>query len=159
MVIAFYLLSAIVVLAAVNVVGRRHAVHAALWLVVCFVALAGVYVTLGAEFLAAVQVFVYAGAIVVLFLFVVMLVGRAPDARALTGQAPVGALLALACALFLGLAAAAADLRELNVLGVSDAGEIGRLLLGPHALAFEVASLLLVAALVAAVSVSRRDET
>lgn len=156
MVTAFYLLAAIAVLAALNVVVRRHAVHAALWLVVCFVALAGVYVTLGAEFLAAVQVFVYAGAIVVLFLFVVMLVGRAPDARIFAGQASVGALLALAAAALLGLAAAAADLRELNLLGVSDAGAIGRLLLGPHALAFEVASLLLVAALVAAVSVSRR---
>jgi len=155
---AFYLLSGIAVLSALNVVVRRNPVHATLWLVACFVALAGVYAALGAEFLAAVQVFVYAGAIVVLFLFVVMLVGQRPDEKTFGGQAPVGALLALGAAGLLAAAAAAADLRALNVLRASRMRTLGEILLGPHALAFEVASLLLITALVAAVVVSRSED-
>lgn len=157
MIAAFYALAALAVFSAGNVVVRRNPVHATLWLVAAFVALAGVYVTLGAEFLAAVQVFVYAGAIVVLFLFVVMLVGHRPDERTFGAQTPFGAAVALALSAMLAAAAAAANLRELNVVGPSSVADVAKALLIRHALAFEVASLLVVAAMVAAVAVSRRD--
>lgn len=157
MTIAFYLLGALVLFCGLNVVLRRNPVHAALWLVAGSLAQAGVFVTLGADLLAAVQVLVHAGAVVVLFLFVVMTVGSAGDRRRFGGQAPLGAAVALAVAVLLAAAARAADLRMLNVLGPSSAAEIGRWLLGTHALAFEAASLLLLAALVAAVVASRSD--
>ena len=154
----FYALGALAVLAAANVVLRRHPVHATLWLVVCFVALAGVYATLGADLLAVVQVFVYAGAIVVLFLFVVMFVGHRPDERVFGAQAPLGAAVALALSAMLAAGAARENLRTLNVLGASSVRAVADALLGPHALAFEVASVLLLAALVASVVVSRAEE-
>src|SRR5687767_12163673 len=91
------------ILGGVMMITRKNAVHAALWLVVTFFQLALMYVLLGAEFLAALQVLVYAGAILVLFLFVIMLLGLREGGPALSGlhQAqvwtawPVGLLLAL----------------------------------------------------------------
>src|SRR3712207_588209 len=76
-VIVFYLLAAICVLAAVGVVASTNPVHAGVFLILCFFNVAAIFVMLGAEFLAAVQVIVYAGAILVLVLFVLMLVN--PD--------------------------------------------------------------------------------
>lgn len=71
--IVFGLLSAVAIVSSLMMITRRNAVHSALWLVITFFQLAGLYVMLGAEFLAALQVLVYTGAILVLFLFVIML--------------------------------------------------------------------------------------
>src|SRR5438874_8191234 len=71
--IVFATLSGIAIISSLMMITRRDAVHSALWLVVTFFQLAGMYVLLGAEFLAALQVLVYTGAILVLFLFVIML--------------------------------------------------------------------------------------
>lgn len=68
------ILAIIAVLSAVMVITRKNPVHSALWLVFTFMCLAGIYVVLGAEFLAAVQIFVYAGGIMLLYIFVIMLV-------------------------------------------------------------------------------------
>jgi len=70
----FYILAAISVFSALMVVTRPNAVHSALWLILTFFAVAGLFILRGAEFIAAVQVLVYAGGIMVLFLFVIMLV-------------------------------------------------------------------------------------
>ncbi len=72
---AFLSLSAVVLCAAVLVVAARTTVHSAVWLIVCFLALAGIFLMLGAEFVAAVQVIIYAGSVVVLFVFAVMTLG------------------------------------------------------------------------------------
>src|SRR5688500_18493770 len=101
--IVFLSTAGLSVLGAVMMITRRNAVHSALWLVLVFFQLAVMYVMLGAEFLAALQVLVYAGAILVLFLFVIMLLGLREGGPALSGlhQAqvwtawPVGLLLAL----------------------------------------------------------------
>src|SRR5881628_3062703 len=91
--LVFYLLAALTVGGASLVVTRRNPVHSALFLVVAFMGVAGVFVLLEAEFLAAVQVLVYAGGIMVLFLFVIMLVDleergrRAPFGRRLRPRA------------------------------------------------------------------------
>src|SRR3990170_1660905 len=79
--IAFYTISAFILLFAVLVVSTRDTVHSVLFLVIDFLFVAALYVLLGAEFLAAIQVLVYAGGIVVLYLFVVMLVNlkRPPE--------------------------------------------------------------------------------
>ena len=71
--IAFILFGSIALIGGINVVLRRHPVHAALWLVGALLGVAGVFLTVGAGFLGAIQVLVYAGAIMVLFLFVIML--------------------------------------------------------------------------------------
>ncbi|MFQ5720328.1 MAG: NADH-quinone oxidoreductase subunit J [Acidobacteriota bacterium] len=74
MTLLFYIFAGIVVFSAVMVISRRNAVHSALWLVLTFFAVAGLFILQKAEFIAAVQVLVYAGGIMVLFLFVIMLV-------------------------------------------------------------------------------------
>src|SRR2546427_12303724 len=72
--IVYYILAAVTVLAAVGVITRKNAVHSAIFLIAALMGVAGIYVVLEAEFLAAVQVLVYAGGVMVLFLFVIMLV-------------------------------------------------------------------------------------
>src|SRR5437667_4139885 len=72
--IVYYILAAVTVSAAVGVITRKNAVHSAIFLVIALMGVAGINVVLEAEFLAAVQVLVYAGGIMVLFLFVIMLV-------------------------------------------------------------------------------------
>src|SRR4051795_9793375 len=81
--IAFYVLSALILFFAVLVISTKDTVHSVLFLVVDFLFVAALYVLLGAQFLAAIQVLVYAGGIVVLYLFVVMLVNlkRPPEAH------------------------------------------------------------------------------
>jgi NADH-quinone oxidoreductase subunit J len=73
-VIIFYLIAAVCVVSAIGVVTVNNPVHAGVFLVICFLNIAGIFVMLGAEFLAVVQVIVYTGAILVLVLFVLMLV-------------------------------------------------------------------------------------
>ena len=75
--LAFYLFSALTLTGAINVVFRKNPIHAALFLVCSFLGIAGLFLTLGAALLAAVQVMVYAGAIMVLFLFVILLLNLA----------------------------------------------------------------------------------
>src|SRR5256884_4860480 len=71
--LVFFVLSALDVIVAVNLILQKHPIHSALWLIVVMVALAGLYLLMGAEFVAAVQIIVYGGAIMVLFVFVIML--------------------------------------------------------------------------------------
>ena len=74
-------LAVMAVAGAVNVIAQRHPIHSALSLIVVMVALAGEYLLLGAEFIAAVQIIVYAGAIMVLFVFVIMLLNAGVEER------------------------------------------------------------------------------
>jgi NADH-quinone oxidoreductase subunit J len=77
--IIFFVLAAVAVLGAVNLIVQRHPIHSALSLIVVMVALAGLYLLLGAEFVAAVQIIVYGGAIMVLFIFVIMLLNAGEE--------------------------------------------------------------------------------
>ena len=98
----FYVLAAVMVASAVMTITRRSAVHSAVFLVLSFLCLAGIFVILEAEFLAAVQVLVYAGGIMVLFLFVVMLVNLdRSDGPSRTWQAALGSLLVVGLVLLL----------------------------------------------------------
>jgi NADH-quinone oxidoreductase subunit J len=80
-VIIFFVLAAVAVLGAVSLIVQRHPIHSALSLIVVMVALAGLYLLLGAEFVAAVQIIVYGGAITVLFVFVIMLLNAGEEER------------------------------------------------------------------------------
>jgi NADH:ubiquinone oxidoreductase subunit 6 (subunit J) len=155
---AFALLSGA---SAVLAVTSRHVVHAALWLVVALGALAGVYLALGAEVVALVQLLVYVGAVVVLVLFALMLT-RAPigvrsdldegRARRL-GAAVIG--VALAGLLGGTLALAVGDSQITPDLARGQARPLGEAIFGGWLLPFELLSVLLLAALVAALAVSR----
>ncbi len=79
--IIFFVLAAMAVLGAISLIVQRHPIHSALSLIVVMVALAGLYLLMGAEFVAAVQIIVYGGAIMVLFVFVIMLLNADEEER------------------------------------------------------------------------------
>jgi NADH-quinone oxidoreductase subunit J len=108
--IAFYILSTIVVLSALFVISARNPVHSVLWLICAFFTSAGLLVLIGAEFLAMLLVVVYVGAVAVLFLFVVMMldVDFAELKQGFLNYLPAGAMVALALLGEIGVVAAAA---------------------------------------------------
>ncbi|MFG1696911.1 NADH-quinone oxidoreductase subunit J [Nonomuraea sp. NPDC049309] len=159
--IVFLLLGAVAVGSALLVVMTRQIVHAALWLVVCFGALAGGYLVLTAEFVAWVQVLIYVGAIIVLLLFGLMLT-RAPIGRSAdldSGNKVVAAVVAVATAAILvtvvidGFRTAYTPLTP----GSGAAGELGAGIFATWVLPFEALSVLLLAALIGAIVLSRTD--
>ena len=158
---AFALLAATAGLLAVT---SKHVVHAALWLVVALGSLAGVYLTLGAEVVAMVQLLVYVGAVVVLVLFALMLtrapIGRRRDLDAAPGQRVAAALAGLGVAGLVGgtLLVAVGDATVTPAPGNGTARPLGEAVFGGWLLAFELLSLLLLAALVAALAISRGED-
>jgi len=142
------------------VVLSRQIVHSAFWLAGCFAAVAGLYLVMGSDFLAAIQLVVYVGAIAVLFLFAIMLtrgVGRdeGPTASRLRWWAlltvlPLAGLLIWMMAQYETLALA----RE-----PATVSELGSALLKPYALAFELTSVLLLAAMIGAVVLARKERS
>ncbi|MFI7057108.1 NADH-quinone oxidoreductase subunit J [Streptosporangium canum] len=159
--IVFLLLGAVAVGSALLVVTTKQLVHAALWLVVCFGALAGGYLVLTAEFVAWVQVLIYVGAIVALLLFGVMLT-RAPIGRTAdldSRNRPAAAVVAVATAVVLvtvvidGFRTAYAPLEP----GGGSAKELGSSIFRNWVLPFEALSVLLLAALIGAIVLSRTD--
>ncbi len=161
----FVVFALVTAVAAVLAVTSRHVVHAALWLVVALGALAGVYLALGAEVVALVQLLVYVGAVVVLVLFALMLT-RAPigvrrDLDASPGRRLVAALAGLGVAGLLGgtLVIAVGDSGVTPDLARGAPEPLGRAIFGGWLLPFELLSVLLLAALVAALAVSRGDRS
>ncbi len=159
----FLYFAAIIVVTAALVVALRNPIYSALSLLVMFFHVAGLYVTLHAEFLAAIQIIVYAGAILVLYLFVVMLLNVKRDDR-YNRQGPValflGAVLLTEVVLLTashGLTVAspgpAADGER--VAGNTEA--IGEVLYSTYLFPFEMASLILLAAMIGAVILSKKD--
>ena len=167
---AFYYMATASVVSAILAVTRRNPVHSMLWVLALFLHIAGIFLLLGAEFLAAVQVIVYAGAILVFYLFVLMLL----DLPSEQARPRFGKHWPLACAVGFSFAALAwiaavetptrIDVRgpsttEQLIADPAPAGnlsEIGMALFGPFALPFEIASLILLAAIVGAVVLARR---
>lgn len=156
----FYIASAIVVAATILAMTRAHAVHALLYFIVSLFAMAVVFFLLGAPFVAALEVIIYAGAIMVLFLFVVMLLNLSGQAaederRWLRPEVWIGpGLLAFVIAAELAYATLAGDFQVAASTSVSPK-EVGIELLGPYLLGVELASMLLLAGLVAAYHLGR----
>ena len=166
--IVFYVLAAILVGAAVMVITARNPVHAALFLVLAFFTSAGIWLLLEAEFLAIILVLVYVGAVMVLFLFVVMMldINLAPLREGFIRYLPVGVAVALVVVVELAL-----------VIGVSDFGlesmprppahpadysnteELGTLLYTVYVYPFEIAAAVLLVAIVAAIALTMRRRT
>ena len=161
---AFYYMAAASVASAVLAVTRRNPVHSMLWVLALFLHVAGIFLLLGAEFLAAVQVIVYAGAILIFYLFVLMLLDLPGEvARPRFGRHwPLAALAGLSFAALAWLARVGAGLapaaERMTEAGPSrgSLAEMGRALFGPFALPFEIASLVLLAAIVGAVVLARK---
>jgi NADH-quinone oxidoreductase subunit J len=164
----FYAFATVAVLASLLVIAQRNPVYSVLLLIASFGALSGLYVLLDAPFVAVIQIIVYAGAIMVLFLFVVMLL-NAPheeteyDERVhplmRPGPMRFGGLLAVVLALELVWALTKGNESGRFAGGaVSSVATIGRLLFTDYAFAFEVTSLLIIAAMVGAVVLARREE-
>lgn len=160
--IAFYLAGAVAIAATALVITRTEAVHALLYLVVSLLAVAVVFFVLGAPFMAALEVIVYAGAIMVLFVFVVMMLNLGEQARErefawLTIAAWRGPAL-LSAVLFLVLVYVVAQSGgPASAGGVIGPKEVSIALFGPYLLVVELASMLLMAGLVGAYSLGRRD--
>ena len=163
----FYLFAAVAVLASLLVIAQRNPIYSVLLLIASFGALSGLYVLLDAPFVAVIQIIVYAGAIMVLFLFVVMLL-NAPhedtdyDERAhplmRPGARRFGAV--LAAVLIVELVWALTRHGESGVFAggsVSSVSAIGRLLFTDYAFPFEVPSVLILVAMVGAVVLARRE--
>lgn len=161
--VLFLILALVAIAGAAGVVLSKNAVHSALSLLVNFATLAMLYILLHAQFLAVVQVIVYAGAIVVLFLFVTMLIGGqlAPDAVRAGGRT-VGYVVAVILGLLL-----LAGLGYLAYVGLTagaagpapEAGSvqaIGRVLFTDYLLPFELVSVLLLVAMIGAVVLARK---
>ncbi|MFC6079721.1 NADH-quinone oxidoreductase subunit J family protein [Sphaerisporangium aureirubrum] len=159
--VVFLLLGVVAAGSALLVVTTRQIVHAALWLVVSFGALAGCYLVLTAEFVAWVQVLIYVGAVVVLLLFGIMLtrapIGRSGDLD--SGNRPAALAVAVATAAVLvttviaGFGTAYADLTP----GRGAAEPLGASIFRNWVLPFEALSVLLLAALIGAIVLSRTD--
>jgi NADH-quinone oxidoreductase subunit J len=162
-VLAFYLAGAVAVVATARVITNTNPVHALLYLIVSLIAVAMIFFTLGAPFAAMLEMIVYAGAIMVLFVFVVMMLNLgdaviAQEKKWLTPKVWIGpAVLSL---VLLGELCFALPRGALHPAGeiVVDAKLVGIALYGPYLLVVELASMLLLAALVAAYHLGRADE-
>jgi NADH-quinone oxidoreductase subunit J len=164
----FYLFGAVAVIASLLVISQRNPIYSVLLLIASFGALSGLYVMLEAPFVAVIQIIVYAGAIMVLFLFVVMLL-NAPheeteqDERlhAFRRQGPLrfGAVLAIALAAELtwALTRGTGETGAFQGEAVSSVQAIGKALFTDYAFPFEVTSVLILVAMVGAVVLAKRD--
>jgi NADH-quinone oxidoreductase subunit J len=165
--VAFYIISTFILLFAILVVSTKDTVHSVLFLVVDFLFVAALYVLLGAQFLAAIQVLVYAGGIVVLYLFVVMLVNLKRPPEAYTDphrRTKLGFALAAAVLIEVGFISrlgfgppspALAPAAALPVTGNTQ--EVGWLLYTSYLIPFEVASMLLLVAMIGAIVLAKRE--
>jgi NADH-quinone oxidoreductase subunit J len=161
----FYAFAAILLLAALGVITARNPVHSALFLVLAFVQSAALWLLIEAEFLAITLVLVYVGAVMVLFLFVVMMLDINVEElrKGFTKYLPIGVLVAVIVVVEIGhviwfksqglafLAVPAA-----RPAGYSNTKELGAVLYTEHVYAFEIASVILLLAIVAAITLTMR---
>jgi NADH-quinone oxidoreductase subunit J len=156
-VVAFYVLAVLTLGSALMVALVHDLVHAVLFLILSFVGVAGLYITLSADFVAVVQILIYAGAISVLMLFAILLTPRsARDNASVSYKAPISVVAGLvgAVIVFVSLQTDWATVSGDRFSG-STAAAIGDALLDPYVLPFEVASVLLVVAMVGAILLVR----
>ena len=158
----FYLFSAILVFAALRVITTRNPVHAALWLVLCFFTAAGVWILLKAEFLAIALVLVYVGAVMVLFLFVVMMLDVNFDSMRTNFRSyvPVAATVGLLVVLEMTLVIVGARLGTGAAPAVaqgSNTKALGRLIYVDYVYPFEIAAVVLLVAIIAAIALTHRQ--
>ncbi|MDX2277078.1 MAG: NADH-quinone oxidoreductase subunit J [Hyphomonadaceae bacterium] len=164
--IAFYVLATVAILSAFAVIAARNPVHSVLFLILTFFTSAGLFVLLGAEFLAMLLVVVYVGAVAVLFLFVVMMldVDFVELKQGFLDYLPVGFLVALVLLGELGMVASASmsaqgapiALAPQGESSVTNAEQIGQVLYTEYLLVFQLAGLVLLVAMIGAIVLTLR---
>lgn len=157
-VVAFYVIAATTLINALMVVVVRNLVHAVLFLALTFVGVAGIYIVLAADFVAVVQVLIYAGAVGVLMTFAIMLTPAGDRENAETKFAPVALVLS---GLMLAVLTFVAFDTQWNVSDgpalETTARSIGEAFLKPYVVPFEVASVLLMTAMIGAIILSKEE--
>lgn len=161
--ILFYIFAAGGVASALLVVTRRNPIVSAIYLIVNFFCLAGIYLTLHAQFIAVIQILVYAGAIMVLFVFVIMLLNLGDERRlregftwkkVVAGGFGFGVLMELIYIFMLKTGTSSIEMERATNVGTVEA--IGRMLFTRFLFPFEVTSLLLIAAIVGAIVLAKK---
>ncbi len=161
----FAYFAGMITLLSVVMITRRNPVHGVLWMLVLFVHIAGLYLFLNAEFLAAIQIIVYAGAILVLFLFVIMLLNLKKEltVRKVQKHWVLGAAIGVIFALFVVTVVAGITvlppLGEYSIEAIRSEGSImtlGKVMYTKYLLPFEIASLVLLVAIVGAVVLAKK---
>lgn len=157
--ILFYLYAALVLICGALVILSRNPVNSAMFLVLTILCLAGLFVLLHAFFLAAVQVIVYAGAVIVLFVFVIMLLDLKEEQRRKIKAfgAVTGVLSVLAIAYIFWHSLSQTVLPNLPATQEGGTLELGRMLFTNYSLPFEILSLLLLVAMVGVILLSKKD--
>jgi len=163
-VIVFFVLAVMALLGAISLIVQKHPIHSALSLIVVMVALAGLYLLMGAEFVAAVQIIVYGGAIMVLFVFVIMLLNAGIEERTSFSKLATLAGLPLTIAL-LGFIAAAVARSSDTVQAATQTGstaptkQIAGLLFQEFVYPFELTSFLILVAILGAIVLAQREKS
>jgi NADH-quinone oxidoreductase subunit J len=160
--VIFFVLATLAVLGALSLIFQRHPIHSALSLIVVMVALAGLYLLMGAVFVAAVQVIVYGGAIMVLFVFVIMLLNAGVEERTNMSRLAGTAGIPLGVALLAFLAAAIARSHEaaqaaLQTGAVASTKDISTMLFREFVYPFELTSVLILVAILGAIVLAQRE--
>ena len=165
--IAFYFFSAILIASAIMVIAARNPVHSVLFLILAFFNAAGLFVLLGAEFLAMILIVVYVGAVAVLFLFVVMMldIDFAELKRGALQYLPFGALIGLilvaelvmAGSVWVAKPAVKAVLAQATPAGVTNTAALGRILYTDYVYYFQIAGLVLLVAMIGAIVLTLRS--
>ncbi|MCB0747068.1 MAG: NADH-quinone oxidoreductase subunit J [Ignavibacteriae bacterium] len=159
--IIFYLFAAITIVSGIVVVNAKNIVHSAFSLLLTFFGVSGIYVLLGADFLAIVQIMVYVGGILILLLFGVMLTNKITDVEIRSGSFQVfPAIIGLAAfaAILFGVMTSTNWKTESFEIPATTTFQLGRLLISEYALVFELLGILLLIALIGAASIARRDK-
>jgi NADH-quinone oxidoreductase subunit J len=169
--VLFFIFAAVCVGGAINLLAQKHPINSALSLIVVMGSLAVIYLLLGAEFVAAVQVIVYAGAVMVLFVFVIMLLNAGVEERTAHGSRVAtmlgvpGLILGLVIGVWVVSRAAGLDKIAIGGPNIMNGAEVfgnpqavGRLLFRNYLLPFEVTSILILIAIMGAVVLARREE-
>ncbi len=156
----FYISAIVAILSTVLVITRKSAVHALLYLIVSLLAVALIFFTLGAPFVAALEVIIYAGAIMVLFVFVIMMLNLGAEAarqesqwltpRTWIGPAILCAILAVELIFMFTV-----ERERLSAVAVVTPKQVGTALFGPYVIGVELASMLLLAGLIGAYHLGR----
>lgn len=159
--VLFYIAAVVSIVATLRVITHLHAVHALLYLVVSLLAVALIFYLLGAAFAAALEIIIYAGAIMVLFVFVMMLLNQGPSTVQQERQwlapgmwvGPVALAIVLLAEVAFIIASTPAPAGDIPQFGPK---EVSLSLFGPYVIGFELASLLLLAGLIGAYHLGRR---
>jgi NADH-quinone oxidoreductase subunit J len=158
--VMFFVLGALAIGGAVNLIVQRHPIHSSLSLIVVMVALAGEYLLLGSEFIAAIQIIVYAGAIMVLFVFVIMLLNAGVEERTHASRMAQYVGLPMAALLVVELVWSirrGSEALPVQVSGTVSTSRLATLLFRGFVFPFELTSVLILVAIIGALVLAKRE--